>query len=76
MFNVKKDDKALKELQAYAKQKNKELKVVLLEEEYLNDVTKIFYSYMPKMVKFAMNYEKFKVFYQSNREVFVSKIAI
>lgn len=76
MLKVQKNDKAFKELDAYAKQQNLPLKEVLLSDTHLDEVTKIFYAHMPKMVRMAMKYDKFKGFYQDHRESFVAQMAL
>lgn len=74
MFSVKKNDPAFKELETFAKEKNKPLKEALLSDEYLDDVSKIFYKHMPKMVRWTMKEEKFKEFYKNHREQLVAHI--
>lgn len=72
MFTVKKNDPAFQELEIFAKTKNKPLKEVLLSDEYLTEVAKIFYKYMPKMVRWSMKEEKFKEFYRNHREQLIA----
>ena len=72
MLQVKKNDPAFKELATFAETKNKPFKEVLLSDEYLDDVSKIFYKHMPKMVRWTMKEEKFKEFYRTHREQLVS----
>lgn len=74
MFTVKKNDPAFKELTTFADTKNKPLKEVLLADEYLDDVSQIFYKHMPKMVRWSMKEEKFKEFYRTHREQLVAHI--
>lgn len=76
MLKVEKNDKAFKELDAYAKEQNLPLKELLLSDTHLDAVTKIFYAHMPKMVRMMMKYDKFKVFYQNNRENFVAQMVL
>lgn len=75
MFSVKKNDPAFKELATFAEGKNKPLKEVLLSDEYLDDVSQIFYKHMPKMVRWSMKEAKFKDFYKNHREQLVAHIA-
>lgn len=74
MFTVKKNDPAFKELATFADTKNKPLKEVLLSDEYLDDVSQIFYKHMPKMVRWSMKEAKFKEFYRTHREQLVAHI--
>lgn len=76
MYKVNKNDKAYKELQAYANSKNKKLKDVLLSDDHIEKVTDIFYEHMPKVVKWSMKKEKFVDFYKNNRETFVSQMKL
>lgn len=76
MFEVKKNDKAFKELVAYAKSVSLPLKSVLLSDAHLDKVSAIFYSHMPKMVRWSMNETKFKDFYKNHREEFAARIAV
>lgn len=73
-MKLNKNDKAFIQLNKQAKEKNQTLKVYLLDEKNEEDVCKVFYEHLPKLVKFSMNYEKFKVFYGKNKEVFVQNI--
>ena len=68
MISVKKNDPAFKELATFADSVNKPLRDVLLSDDYLNEVSKIFYKHMPKMVRWSMKEEKFKEFYKTHRE--------
>lgn len=72
MFNVQKNDPAFKEVTIFAESKNKPLKDVLLSDEYLDDVSKIFYKHMPKMVRWTMKEIKFKNFYKNHREQLIA----
>lgn len=74
MFNVKKNDPAFKELMVFADSKGKPLKDVLLADEYVDDVSKIFYKHMPKMVRWSMKESKFAEFYKKHREELVANI--
>jgi hypothetical protein len=74
MIKLNTNDKAFRELTKMAESKNMNLKEFLLSEEYISEVCEIFYSNMPKMVKWSMSFEKFKIFYTNNKESFVSKI--
>lgn len=74
MFSVKKNDPAFKELATFADSKKKPLRDVLLSDEYLEEVSKIFYKHMPKMVRWSMKEEKFKDFYKNHREQLVASI--
>ncbi len=76
MLPVKKNDQAFKELDDYAKSKNKTLKEALSSDEHLDDVSNIFYKHMPLTVRMVMNKEKFKNMYKSKREIFVNMIAV
>ena len=73
-MKVVKNDVAFKELNEYAKSTNLPLKNVLGSDEHLEKVCEIFYQHMPKMVKFTMTKDKFKIFYQNNREMFIKNI--
>lgn len=72
MFTVKKNDPAFKELAIFADGKNKPLRDVLLSDDYLDDVSKIFYKHMPKMVRWTMKEDKFKEFYKNHREQLIA----
>jgi hypothetical protein len=74
MFKLNRNDKAFKELETLAKQHKLPLPQFLVSDEHLDKVSEIFYSYMPKIIKFATNQEKFKEFYKANREQFVKAI--
>jgi hypothetical protein len=74
MFAVKKNDKAFQELAEYAKSQDKPLKEVLLSDDHLETVSKIFYKNMPKLVRFTMKEPKFQEFYKNHREQMVSQI--
>lgn len=50
----------------------KPLKEVLLSDDYLEQVSKIFYKHMPKMVRWTMKEEKFKEFYKNHREQLIA----
>lgn len=76
MFKVNKNEKAFKELESYAKSQKMPIKQVLLSDEHLEKVCDIFYSHMPKMVKFAMKKDKFTEFYKAHREQFVESIKV
>jgi hypothetical protein len=76
MYKVNKNDKAFKELDAYAKKNNKTMKEVLLDDSHLEKVCDIFYEHMPKVVKWSMKKEKFVNFYKDNRETFVSQMKL
>jgi hypothetical protein len=76
MLKVQKNDKAFKELDAYATEQNLPLKELLLSDIHLDAVTKIFYAHMPKTVRMVMKYDKFKVFYQTHRENFVAQMTL
>lgn len=73
-MKLNKNDKAFIELNAKAKAQSQPLKTYLLDEKNKEDVCKIFYENLPKLLKFSMNYEKFKVFYGKNKEAFVKNI--
>ena len=75
MFSVKKNDPAFKELADYANGKQKPLKEVLLSDDYLVEVSKIFYKHMPKMIRWSMKEDKFTEFYKKHREQLVAHIA-
>lgn len=72
MYTVKKNDPAFKELATFADTQKKPLRDVLLSDEYLEDVSKIFYKHMPKMVRWTMKEEKFKEFYKNHREQLIA----
>ncbi|NCQ52258.1 hypothetical protein GW796_10305 [archaeon] len=74
MYKINKNDKAFKELDSYAKTQNTPLKEVLLSDAHLEKVSDIFYSNMPKMIKWSMKKEKFTDFYKNHREQFVSQM--
>lgn len=76
MYKVNKNDKAFKELDAYAKTQNKPLKDVLLSDDHLEKVSSIFYEHMPKMVKWSMKKDKFLAFYKAHREAFVAQMKL
>ena len=76
MMKLQKNDKAFQELTVYAKSVSTPLKEVLLSDIHFEKVTEIFYSHMPKMVRFAMNKDKFKAFYKLHREQFAAQIAL
>lgn len=76
MMKLQKNDKAFQELTSYAKSVSTPLKEVLLLDIHFDKVTDIFYLHMPKMVRFAMNKEKFKAFYKLHRERFADQIAL
>jgi len=73
-MKLNKNDKSFIELNKQAKAKNKTLQEYLLEEDSQEDVCKVFYSNMPKLLKFSMNYEKFKLFYTKNKAALVANI--
>lgn len=74
MNTVKKNDPAFKELVTFADSQKKPLKDVLLSDEYLEQVSKIFYKHMPKMVRWTMKEEKFKEFYKNHREQLIANM--
>lgn len=74
-FQVQKNDKALKELQAYSTKVGLPLRDVLLSDEHLVEVSGIFYKHMPKMVRFVMKQASFQEYYKNHREKFVSMVA-
>lgn len=76
MFKVDRNDKAFKELNDYATSIGKPLKEVLLSDEHLDKVAGIFYSHMPKMVRWSMKEPKFKEFYKEHRETFVNHLTV
>jgi hypothetical protein len=76
MHKVNKNDKAFKELDAYAKAHKKDLKEVLLSEEHAPKIAEIFYKHMPALVKFTMKKEKFEEFYKANKETFVKQLKL
>lgn len=76
MFKVQKNDKAFKELKAYADSVNQPLKEVLLSDIHFDKVSEIFYTHMPKMVRWSMKLDKFKEFYSNHREQMVSSMAL
>ncbi len=71
---MNKNDPAAKELEAFAKTKNKPLKEVLLTDEYLIQVCDIFYPHLPKIVRMAMKKDKFYDFYKTHRESLVNQM--
>lgn len=73
-MKLNKNDKAFKELDAYAKTVRQTLKQVLLSDDHLTQVSSIFYKHMPKMIKWSMKEEKFKNFYKNHRESLVATI--
>lgn len=76
MLKVQKNDKAFKELKAYADSVPAPLKEVLLSDEHFDKVSEIFYQHMPKMVRFAMKINKFKEFYRDHRVQMVESMAL
>lgn len=76
MYKVKKNDKALVELKALAESSNMDVKSLLLSVAHLDKVCEIFYAQMPKLVRMAMNKEKFKVFYSQHKEEFANSIQV
>ena len=73
-MKLNKNDKAFKELDAYAKKIKQPLKQVLLSDDHLKQVSSIFYKHMPKVVKWSMKEEKFRDFYKNHRESLVATI--
>lgn len=76
MYKVKKNDEALLQLKLLAEKANLDIKSLILSEEHIDDVCSIFYSHLPKLVKMAMNKDKFKIFYSSHKEQFANSISI
>lgn len=76
MFKVQKNDKAFKELAAYADSVKQPLKEVLLSDVHFDKVSEIFYANMPKMVRWSMKLDKFKEFYRNHREQMVGSMAL
>lgn len=73
-MNINKNDAAFKELDDFAKSKNKPLKDVLLSDDYLDQVADIFHKHMPLTIRIVMNKNKFKSFYSEHREKLVNQI--
>ncbi len=73
-MKFEKNDKAAKELKELAANKKMDFKEMLLSDAHLDEVSKIFYKHMPKVVKWSMKEEKFKDFYKNNRVLFVNKL--
>lgn len=76
MFQVKKNDKTMKELIDYAATTGLSLREVLLSESHLQQVSSIFYAHMPKLVRMTMNKEKFTNFYNQHKETFVNSLSV
>jgi hypothetical protein len=76
MYKVNKNDKAFKELEAYAKAHKENLKEVLLSEEHAPKIAEIFYKHMPALVKFTMKKDKFEEFYRNHKETFVQQLKL
>ena len=76
MYKVKKNDKALIELKALANKSGLSVRDLILSEDYLNNVCDIFYSHMPKLVRMAMNKEKFIKFYSEHKLQFADSIQV
>lgn len=74
MLKLKKDDATFKVLNEKAKKNNQSLKEYLLDEKNENEVCDVFYPAMPKLVRMAMSKDKFKVFYSTNKQMFVANI--
>ena len=71
-MKVQTNDKAFKELKAYADKAGKPLQEVLLSDEHLDRVSEIFYKNMPKVVQFTMKLPRFKEYYKNHREQLVA----
>ena len=76
MFKINTDDGSFKEIKAYAQKTGKPIKEVLLSDEYLKDISHIFYSYMPKLIKWKMKEEQFEIFYKNHRKNLVDHLLL
>lgn len=75
MIKLKKNDPVAKELEKYSQQVGKSLQAILVDDEHLEKVCDIFYPNLPKLVRMAMNKNKFTEFYKSHRTAFAEQLA-
>lgn len=73
-LKIDKKDSRFKELSEYVESTGLTLQEVLLSKEHEDKVSKMLYAVMPKLVRLAINEEKFKAFFLQNRASFVKSM--